>query len=297
MSSLLHRLPRGIRDQIYREVLAPTGFAAISPIDPDNVATPLRAYVYTPHGPYGYREVELISFSMRQTCRAIYGESKDMFFKYNKIIVLNSWYFFNYFPLLRVQHVIQLFDMLIIADHYEEILRTCDHAHMMYDYGGKVETMTLDPSRVLQYFFELLRKPLCPARFNIVEATNRFVGEVREICDWNRRDEVGASCAWNRRPLNVQKTILMNIDLALFANTEPVDTEIIYSRLEKSMEDMSRILDADLFGNGRLCYTKGTLIAKVFQTETLQAVRQALAEKASRVETLTDNSSDESQAG
>ncbi|KAK0100828.1 hypothetical protein ONS95_007276 [Cadophora gregata] len=83
-------LPREIRDEIYSWILiSPTGY--VRPINTGHSPTdPMPAnpqFTYSHHTPFQRTSSESISFTILRTCRQIYVEAKDVFWKNNIIVV------------------------------------------------------------------------------------------------------------------------------------------------------------------------------------------------------------------
>jgi hypothetical protein len=95
IASPLLRLPREIRDQIYLMVLcSPTGYVTLLPYD-EAARTHFRVHHFLPWKTpeYNLSLESSINLALLQTCRQLYWECKDIFWKENRVWVstVRSW--------------------------------------------------------------------------------------------------------------------------------------------------------------------------------------------------------------
>ncbi|KAI6715637.1 hypothetical protein JHW43_001839 [Diplocarpon mali] len=83
----LRTIPREVRDMIYIEVLAPSGLISLraSGMNRQLIANTAWTHDQTPdaYGARGPLEEVAISFSILRTCKAIYHEARNVFYKQN----------------------------------------------------------------------------------------------------------------------------------------------------------------------------------------------------------------------
>lgn len=285
MPSLLHRLPQEIRDLIYREVLAPTGFAITHPIDPANKDSSF--HVWAIHNPRwrceGGGEVRAISFSILKTSKDIYKESKDVFFRHNALLVGSnllsvetSSYLpthYNRFPHQPVRHIYHSIDFCDCSQNgLGQLLDTLSYADALSVLSGSLESITLNPTMLFR------QQTVSPNSTTINDRQHTFAYPAINLLNAAKHLYRSFVLEGNSLCFNGRKTIFLDFDLAIFANIDPGDAAP-YPDIEKELQGLSQALDASLFANGTLCYEKGTLVENVVQVEELQELRKVQAEK------------------
>ncbi|PVH83795.1 hypothetical protein DL98DRAFT_585263 [Cadophora sp. DSE1049] len=86
----LLNLPREIRNEMYSWILVSlTGYVRpiIPGLLPNNPVPSKPQFTYNHHKPFHRTSSESISFTILRTCRQVYEEAKDMFWKNNIIVV------------------------------------------------------------------------------------------------------------------------------------------------------------------------------------------------------------------